>query len=276
MVRRSQDWDDALVEFSLWLKAGGLAPGTVYLRCWWVSHLADFVAPASPWSVSAECILQWASCHEWKPNTRRSARAAIRRFFQWARLLGRRSDNPSELMLSVRIPPPAPKPTPIQVLEAALNRAGDSRERLMLLLASHAGLRRTEIACLHAEHIESGFLFVQGKGGRQRFIPIHHILEPYLARIKLRGGWAFPGRFEGHCHPDYIGRRLSRLLGPGWTGHSLRHYFASQTYWNSHDLRSVQELLGHASISTTQVYVGVNRQALIQAVNSLPALNNYS
>ncbi|WP_281347460.1 tyrosine-type recombinase/integrase [Kocuria coralli] len=176
-------------------------------------------------------------------------------------------------MLSVPIPRPTPRPTPIQTLLAALKRARDDRDRLMLLLASYAGLRRTEIAQVHADHIENGFLTVQGKGGQQRIVPIHPVLASLLEMIKRRGGWAFPGRFTGHCHPDFIGRRLSRLLGPGWTGHTLRHFFASHTYWNSRDLRSVQELLGHASIATTQIYVGADRQALINVVGSLPTLD---
>lgn len=272
MGQISKEWDEALAGFSQWLAAGGLSPGTIYLRCWWIRHLADFARPDGPWEVSSETILRWASTHEWQPNTRRSARAAIRRFFQWAKLLGHRVDNPSELMLSVRIPPPTPNPAPLPTLRAALDRASNDQERLMLLLAAYAGLRRTEISRVHADHIEAGFLFVQGKGGRQRFVPIHAILAPHLGTVKRRGGWAFPGRFTGHCSPDFIGKRLSRLLGPGWTGHSLRHFFANETYWRSRDLRSVQELLGHSSIATTQVYVGVNRQALVDAVNTLPSI----
>lgn len=271
MVELAAEWNDALADFSVWLKAGGLAPGTIQLRCWWIAHLAHYSAPAGPWDISPQQILQWASAHDWQPNTRRSARAAVRRFYQWARLLGHRMDNPSEPMLSVRLPAPTPKPAPLLVLEAALGRAANDKERLMLLLASYAGLRRTEIASVHADDIEGEFLLVQGKGGRQRFVPIHSVVRPYLETVQRRGGWAFPGRFEGHCHPDFIGKRLSRLLGPGWTGHSLRHFFASQTYWRSKDLRSVQELLGHASIATTQIYVGVNRQALIQTVQTLPS-----
>lgn len=153
-----------------------------------------------------------------------------------------------------------------------MDRAETDRERLMLLLASFGGLRRSEIAAVHADDMNEGFLFVVGKGGRQRFVPIHPLLLSYLERLAARGGWAFPGRFSGHCHPDYIGKHLSRLLGPGWTGHSLRHHFATAAYNTTRDLRAVQELLGHASVATTQIYVGVDPRSLITAVHQIPAL----
>ena len=127
----------------------------------------------------------------------------------------------------------------------------------MILLATFGGLRRSEIARVHADDIEGDFLLVTGKGGRRRSIPIHPVLAPHLEIIKTRGGWAFPGRFTGHCHPDHVGKNLSRLLGSGWTGHTLRHRFATTAYSGSRDLRAVQELLGHASVTTTQIYTMV-------------------
>lgn len=89
-----------------------------------------------------------------------------------------RDDEPSALLLSIHAPRPAPRPTPAQVLTAALDTAPTHAERLMLLLASFGGLRRTEIAKVHAAHIEHGFVFVfvQGKGGLQRSVPIHSML----------------------------------------------------------------------------------------------------
>lgn len=142
----------------------------------------------------------------------------------------------------------------------------------MILLATFGGLRRSEIARVHADDVEDGFLIVTGKGGRRRFVPIHPVLAPHLEVVRIRGGWAFPGRFAGHCHPDHVGKHLARLLGSGWTGHTLRHRFATEAYRGSRDLRAVQELLGHASVATTQIYVGLDTEALTNAVLQIPPL----
>ena len=57
---------------------------------------------------------------------------------------------------------------------------------------------------------------------------------------------------------DHVGRTLSRLLGPGWTAHTLRHRYASDVYGAAHDLRGVQTLLGHSSPVTTQIYTATH------------------
>lgn len=269
----SPSWQLAVRGFSIWLSAAGRSPGTVQLRSWWITKLARDCSPAEPQNIEPEAILQWGAHHDWSPNTRRSARAAIRRFFFWARAAGLRDDDPSELLLSIQVPRPVPRPTPIRVLADALASAENDRDRLMLLLASFGGLRRAEIATVHASDIEHGFLFVTGKGGAQRIVPIHQMLSAPLQRLTERGGWAFPGRFTGHVHPDFIGKRISRLLGPGWTAHTLRHRFATEVYRSSRDLLAVQQLLGHASVATTQIYVGVDRDALTAAVDGLPGLD---
>lgn len=259
-------------QFSTWLRAAGRSPGTVQLRAWWISKLAQDCAPAEPGTITPEEILAWGARHDWAPNTRRSARAAVKRFFWWARATGLRADDPSDLLLSVQVPRPTPRPAPLQVLMHALEAADSDGDRLMLLLASFGGLRRSEIARVHADDIEGNFLLVTGKGGEQRFIPIHSAIEPFLRRIRSRQGWAFPGRFSGHVHPDVIGKRISRLLGPGWTAHTLRHRFATEAYRASRDLLAVQHLLGHASVATTQIYVGVDRDSLAAAVAAIPDL----
>lgn len=263
-------WRDVVQQFSTWLAAAGRSRGTVKLREWWITKLAVDCAPAAPGTITSQEILEWAARHDWSPNTRRSARAAIKRFFYWARVTGLRTDDPSELLLSVRVPRPTPRPAPMRVLATALRAAESDADQLMLLLASFGGLRRTEIACVHASDIEADFLLVTGKGGARRFVPIHTAVSPFLRRVQARDGWAFPGRFAGHVHPDYIGKRISRLLGPGWTAHTLRHRFATECYRASHDLLAVQQLLGHASVATTQIYVGVDRDALAAAVAAIP------
>lgn len=272
----SKQWSRDIDDFSTWLRAAGQAEGTIRLRRWGLLKLAEHAAPAGPRDITADVLHSWVANPSWSPNSRKSARATIRRFFQWENATQRRPDDPAALLLGVKIPPATPRPTPTETVRSALERAETPRQRLMILLATFGGLRRSEIARVHADDIEGDFLLVTGKGGRRRFIPIHPVLAPHIEIIKTRGGWAFPGRFTGHCHPDHVGKNLSRLLGSGWTGHTLRHRFATTAYSGSRDLRAVQELLGHASVATTQIYVGLDTESLTRAVRQIPPLDSSS
>lgn len=112
---------------------------------------------------------------------------------------------------------------------------------------------------IHARDLyrdETGWLLiVHGKGGNDRTIPLHPDLA---ARMRLRAGrgWLFPSPDGSHLKPGYVGVLMSEALPDGWTAHSLRRAFATQTFRRSHDLRAVQLLLGHSSLATTQVYLG--------------------
>ena len=91
-----------------------------------------------------------------------------------------------------------------------------------------------------------------GKGGVTRLVPLPDDVRDWLLSCH---GWAFPSPYGGHVQPDAITKRVKRATG-GRTPHSLRHRYATLAYAQSHDLRAVQRLLGHASIATTQLYVG--------------------
>lgn len=116
---------------------------------------------------------------------------------------------------------------------------------------------------VHTRDVEGDRLRVLGKGGRVRLIPLHPTL---LAEIsQAPAGWLFPGFTDGHLAPHTVSKNLSALL-PGCSAHQLRHRFASLCYAADRDIRAVQELLGHASVSTTQVYTAVPSGALMSAV----------
>ncbi|MCP3425844.1 tyrosine-type recombinase/integrase [Rothia sp. AR01] len=263
-------WSTATTRFAHWLEAAGRTRGTITTRLWWINHLRQSLNDQPPTSIRPEQISAWLANPDWSPSTRKSALASARRFFHWMRVADARPDDPTEHLLNVTVPRRRARPTPDQVIHAALERATSTEDELMILLGAYAGLRRTEIATLSTEDRTDGWFTITGKGGVQRVIPIHEHLTPYLD-LKTTG-YYFPGRFTGSRHPDYVGRRLSKLLGPGYTSHQLRHWFATSAYAKLRDLRAVQELLGHADITTTQAYVAVDDTALLSAIASLPDL----
>lgn len=134
----------------------------------------------------------------------------------------------------------------------------------MVMLAAYAGLRRAEIARAHTSWIVADGLVVRGKGGRVRHVPLHPSVGGRL--LQLPPGYVFPGKIDGHLSPDRVGHILSKLLGPGWTGHTLRHRFATLGYAEERDLLAVQQLLGHSKPETTARYTQVDEQSLTRAV----------
>lgn len=262
------EWDSHIQEYSRWMKAGNRTESTIATRTWWIRNFLRYhdFKPIS--SIRTDDILYWAASESWSPVTRKSAVASVKSLFDWAVRYKVVAENPTLSLMTIRVPRSKSRPTPDQILEDALDLASCTEEKFMLLLAAYAGLRRAEIAALHTSNVDSNWISVTGKGGTTRIVPVHPALGPYLSLKST--GYYFPGRFAEHRHPDYVGRRISRLLGPGYTAHNLRHWFATSAFKNSRNIRAVQELLGHASVSTTQIYVDVPYEDLQAAVMSLP------
>ena len=148
-----------------------------------------------------------------------------------------------------------PRPAPDAVIGLALEFA-DDETRLMLMLGALAGLRRAEIAGVHSDHVTAEGLRVFGKGRKWRLVPLVPELRWELERVD---GWAFPStaRPGRPVTADYVADRIEKVLPRPWTCHTLRHRWATRAYQATHDIRAVQEILGHASVATTQRYTAV-------------------
>lgn len=260
-------WTSTLKDFNNWLLAAGRQPSTITTRTRWLELLARTYPAHTPLSITHTELSEWIANPRWKPASKKSALATVRRFFHYLEITTTRPDNPTKLLLSVKVPRGKARPISDQVLTGCLARADTDEEIFMILLAAYAGLRRFEIAKLHTRDYSNGWLTIRGKGQVMRHIPAHPVLIPYL-ELK-RSGYYFPGRFSGHRHPDNIGKNISRLLGGPYSTHQLRHWFATTTYARCKDIRAVQELLGHADVATTQSYIGVEDEQLTAAISAL-------
>jgi site-specific recombinase XerD len=229
------------------------------------SHLRRLASRVDPLAATPGDIVGFmvANSHL-KPESRKSLISSMRLFYAWARAGGLVASDPTAGLGPVHVPPSVPRPISDVDLRSAFVTA-DEEVTLMLLLGCYAGLRRAEIAAVHSDDVDGLSLTVCGKGGRTRRIPVHPMLAGRLARVH---GWAFPSpvRIGEHVGPDYVAGRLEVALPPPWTAHSLRHYFATKAYQGSHDIRAVQQLLGHSSLATTQRYVLVDDEAMRAAV----------
>lgn len=239
------------------LVAAGRSKGTIGVRMSHLRRCLDGVGKPVG-DVTRRDLIEWMATEDWSASTRRSVRASLRMFFRWyAEEHGQ--DSIAEDLPAVPVPRAVPRPAADFVVMDAIRRA-EGWVALAIEIMATCGLRRAECAKLRVGDVEAvgqGWVIrVCGKGGHVRIVPC----PPSLAlRIRRRGGgWVFPGGQDGHVSPGWLGKKVSAVMGDGLTAHTLRHRYASVAYTRSHDLRSVQELLGHASVATTQVYTAVD------------------
>jgi integrase/recombinase XerC len=213
------------------------------------------------------------------------ALAAWRSFSRWCVRREVIVRDPARALPSPRLPKRLPRTLP----EADLKRALDGldaddpaarRDRALLELAYSSGLRLSELVGLNHGDIDrgGGTLRVRGKGRRERVVPAGRpaleALQRYLAGGKRNAGrgdepiFVNPrgARLSGRTVQRVVSRRLGQVAaGLGVSPHALRHSFATHLLDRGADLRAIQELLGHRSLATTQVYTHVSRSRLKKA-----------
>lgn len=259
-------WQTELEAYVLHMRAAGMSAATVRLKRQHLERALTWFDAPSPWAVTLEQMIEYLAVHDWAPESRKSVRSSLCGFYRWAEDVGHVAVDPSRKLPRVSVPQGIPHPAPSTVFDQALAGA-DARTLLMLQLAAYAGLRRAEIAGLHTDDIVGDSLRVRGKGGKVRGVPLNAQLVEALAAVPR--GFVFPGNDHGHLSPDRVGRIMAGVLGNGWTAHSLRHRFATRAYAAERDLLTVQQLLGHSSVATTQRYTQVPDDALRRAVDAV-------
>lgn len=259
-------WSYALGAWERYLRAAGQSGETIRLRRFHLERAARELGRTPDALTSAE-LVEWLGSKSWAPATRRSHRSTLRSFYAWAVAAGLVESSPAAELPTVRVPRGMPRPASDAAYRAALI-AADARGRRALRLGAECGLRRGEIARVRGGDVvpdlEGWSLRVAGKGGHVRLVPLPDDLAEEL--LELGDGWAFPSpRGAGHLTPAHLGKLVSRLLPDGLTTHTLRHRAGTRAYQGTHDLRAVQEFLGHAKPETTAIYTEVGRDAIRRA-----------
>lgn len=255
-------WATAINGFALYLRNLGNKETTIRARVEHVTTLARHIGATSPWDVTGEQLLMWCGAQTWAVETRRSRRRSFDAFWQYGIAVGLTDTNAAATLPRIKTRFPDARPVPLAVALDVWRRSPE-KVRLALRLAVELGLRRSEIARIHLndlEHHTDGWtLWVHGKGDKTRPVPMSDDLAALLRRrAQGHGGYVFPGRHDGHVSPRWVSKLVSRSLPEPWTLHSLRHTFATELLASGSDIRIIQELLGHASLATTQRYTRVS------------------
>jgi site-specific recombinase XerD len=258
-------------QFATWASERGLAPDSVGVR-----DLRRYLAVLSE--------------HGDAPTTIARKLASLRGLLRVQVELGTRRENPAELLASPKRPQRLPRVLRADEVATLLDGVPGStplelRDRAMLELAYACGLRAEEVVTLRMESIDfdAETVRVEGKGGKTRLVPVgeHALtaLERYLARARptlARAGEPalFVSKAGRPLSTSDVRRRLrgwarrAASMAPALADahpHALRHSFATHLLEGGADLRAIQELLGHATISTTQVYTRVESRRLREA-----------
>jgi integrase/recombinase XerC len=294
---------DIETHVALWQRDLGavrrLAPNTLEayasdLRLFFVflaAHAGGAVSAATLRDLRAADIRAFmASRRERDIGSRSLARelSAIKSFFRFLEREGVLSTEAFNVIRAPRQPRSLPKALTMSEAKAAIATTAELEERpwiaardmAVLSLCYGAGLRISEALALTRADLEGEVVRVTGKGGKTRVVPllaaVRSSIETYLSLCPF--GLTptqplFRGLKGGTLSPRLIQLRVAQLRGalglpPSATPHALRHSFATHLLGRGGDLRAIQELLGHASLSTTQIYTGVDTERLLEAYRS--------
>ena len=233
--------------------------------------LRDYMASLGAAGLSARTAARRLSC--------------LRQFHRFLLRQGVRTDDPTQTLDTPRLPRPLPKYLSEAELAALLRAAADRPGRAGLVavaaleLLYATGLRVSELLALRRSALASGaaMLAVRGKGGRERLVPLGGAARDAAAAMAagVESAWLFPGRDRRRAMTR---QGFALLLKPvalaagidpaRVSPHVLRHSFASHMLAHGADLRSLQLLLGHADISSTQIYTHVQAERLQHVVES--------
>ncbi len=232
-------------------------------------------------------FLQWLSAQNLRAASSARILAAVRGYQKYLLLENLRTDDPSQQVKSPKLPKRLPKALTKSQVMALLSAAGPEpddetadvprlRNRAILELMYSSGCRVSEVAQLDLdEMVQGGWVRIRGKGSKERLVPVgsfaQRAIDAYLIRSRplLSAKAGGPALFL-----NQRGSRLSRQsiweiiqsagvgCGLSVSPHSLRHSFATHLIEGGADVRVVQELLGHASVATTQIYTLVTIDTL--------------
>lgn len=296
-------WNHAIKDYQLYLKIErGLSENTIENYTRDIQKLVKFLTEEdiqkSPISISEEIVQQFVYEVAKKVNPRSQARiiSGLRSFFDYLVFEKYRETNPTDLIETPKIGRKLPdtlSDEEINNLLAAidLSKPQGERNRTIMETMYSCGLRVSEVITLRISDLffDEGFIRVLGKGNKERFVPIHPQTQKYIEFYinDIRSHLKVDKKYEDTLFLNRRGKGLTRQMifmilkdlgikaqiGKKISPHTLRHSFATELLKNGADLRVIQQILGHESITTTEVYVHLDKSYLKEVVESFHPRN---
>ncbi|WP_345169901.1 site-specific tyrosine recombinase XerD [Algibacter aquimarinus] len=289
-------WQQALKDYKLYLKIErGLSKNSIdnYSRDVdkLIKYLDENKSSNLPINITSEIIQQFIYETSKTINARSQSRliSGLRSFFDYLIFEDYRASNPLELIESPKIGRKLPDTLSEEEIDQLINAVDLSkpqgeRNRAILETLYGCGLRVSELINLKLSDLffDEGFIKVTGKGDKQRFVPIVDITQKYINIYKneVRNHLKIQPGFEDILFLNRRGKQLTRAmiftitkqlaekigLKKSISPHTFRHSFATHLLENKADLRSIQLMLGHESITTTEIYVHLDKSHLSRAL----------
>lgn len=299
------NWIPILENFSLYLKVEkGLSKNSIiaYKRDVkkLIHHLDNHSIEVNPINIDKLIIQEffYETAKKISPRSRARLMSSMRGFFDYLIFENYRKDNPTELIETPKtgrkLPDSLSKEEIDQLIAAIdLSHPQGERNRTIIETIYGCGLRVSELINLQLSDLffKENYIRVLGKGNKFRFVPIHHTTIKYLNFYinDIRSHILPKKEDEDIVFLNHRGGRLSRQmifiilnnlakktnLGKKVSPHTLRHSFATHLLENGADLRTIQQLLGHESITTTEIYIHIDNSHLQKVVNKYHPRSEY-
>lgn len=267
-------------EVYLWTqyqKAANLSPRTIRDRAETIRHLETFTGKPALQTTQTDIVRFMA--RDLAPATRSTYATIFRVFFRFCVAQDLLQKSPMDGAPVPKRPKYAPRPVENIQLTRILEKCNRHRTKVMVLFAALAGLRVHEIAKIQGTDIdhEKQTITVTGKGNKRAVIPLHPVLMDVVPTMPQYGYW-----FTSYERPDEpitgksVGQAISRAMtraGVAGTAHQLRHWYGTALLESGADLRTVQELMRHESLATTQIYTRVTSERRRAAIHALQLPN---
>jgi integrase/recombinase XerD len=291
------NWTTYIKSYQSYLRIErGLSKNTIDNYSYDMERLCSFLEVnsivVSPIQISEEQVQQFIYAVSKEVNARSQARiiSGLKSFFSYLIFEDYRNDNPMQLIEAPRLGRKLPDTLSIQDIDnliAAVDLSKEEGERNRALLETlyGCGLRVSELTSLKISDLffDEGFIKITGKGNKQRFVPISEVTMKYIDLYMLKRNHLKIQK--GHEDTLFLNRRGKQLtramiftiikdlavainLNKSISPHTFRHSFATHLLENGADLRAIQLMLGHESITTTEIYVHLDRKHLTQIMNS--------
>lgn len=258
--------------------AGTLAPATVpNVRCTLLGFAA-FVGDIPPKRLTSAHVEAWMASKSWARSSARNRFSTLRTFCHWLIRRGHLAVDPTLHLKAPRQPRPVPRAVDVATIRHLVASLPDSRARFVVVWMVQLGLRAVELTRLEVGDVdeEQRSVVIRGKGGWQRLLPITDeawsVYITYLVEHPARAGpilRSYNEPWKG-ISPNWLSRLVSRWMrdaGAPGTGHGLRHSTATHLLrGQGADLRHIQQVLGHRSLTSTSVYLPHSDLTRLRAV----------